>query len=257
MKVTACEMSDDRGLFTEEWERLKGHVKRESSDVVLLPEMPFHHWFCAEPKYDAGKWSRAVEDHREWVGRLEELGAGTVLATRPIDKDGKRLNQGFVWTKSGGVRGIQNKNYLPNEGGYYEASWYHRGDRTFSSFEVGDLKGGFLICSDLWSMANARGFGRKGAHVIFSPRATGRGSLAKWLAGGTVAAVVSGAYSISSNRRGKRGAAEFGGMGWIIDPDGRLLAKTSEGKPFVTVDVDLKEAESAKNTYPRDSLKPD
>lgn len=257
MKVTACEMSDDREGFEEEWEKLKGHVRKESSEVVLLPEMPFHQWFCAEPKFDSAEWRSAVEDHDQWMDRLAELGATTVLGTRPVEKGGVRHNEGFVWTKGGGAKGVQLKNYLPNEPGFYEASWYRRGDRKFRAFEGGRWKGGFMICSDLWSMATAREYGRNGVQVIFSPRATGRGSLAKWLAGGTVAAVVSGAYSISSNRRGKRGDAEFGGMGWVVDPDGRLLAKTSEGRPSVTVDLDMRKADESKDTYPRSSLKPD
>jgi N-carbamoylputrescine amidase len=68
-----------------------------------------------------------------------------------------------------------------------------------------------------------------------------------WLAGGRTAAVVAGAYAVSSNHGDER----FGGQGWIVDPDGRVLAITSAEEPFVTVDVDLDGAEAAKRTYPR------
>jgi N-carbamoylputrescine amidase len=44
----------------------------------------------------------------------------------------------------------------------------------------------------------------------------------------------------------------FGGTGWIIDPEnGTLLATTTGSEPFVTMDIDPGWAEAAKATYPR------
>lgn len=43
----------------------------------------------------------------------------------------------------------------------------------------------------------------------------------------------------------------FGGRGWIINPDGKVLATTDEKSSFVTIEIDLKEAETAKTEYPR------
>jgi N-carbamoylputrescine amidase len=257
VKVTFCEMSDDRDRFADEWERLRRHVSREASDLVLLPEMPFYFWFCAEPKFDKKVWKEAVTEHAVWMERLGELGSPVVLGTRPVDMGKRRVNEGFVWTEKDGAMGVQLKNYLPDEPGFYEATWYRRGDRTFSPFVASGLKGGFLICSDLWSMASARAFGRAGVHLLAVPRTTGMASVEKWLVGGRAAAVVSGAYCVSSNRAGKRGEAEFGGTGWAVDPDGQVIGLTSGTKPFVTVEVDIGNAEKAKKTYPRSALEPD
>ena len=41
MKVTVCELPDDRAEFASEWERLARHVRKESANMVLLPETPF------------------------------------------------------------------------------------------------------------------------------------------------------------------------------------------------------------------------
>jgi hypothetical protein len=51
-----------------------------------------------------------------------------------------------------------------------------------------------------------------------TPRATEKASVQKWLPAGRVAAIVSGACSLSSNRSGGTGAVTFGGCGWVIDP---------------------------------------
>ena len=85
--------------------------------------------------------------------------------------------------------------------------------------------------------------------VILSPRATESRTTAKWLAAGVVAAVRSGAFCLSSNRVDPNGLC--GGVGWIIDPDGEVLATTSADAPFVTMDIDPAVATSARASYPR------
>ena len=257
MKVTVCELADDPETFEREWSGLSKHVKKKSSDLVLLPEMPFFYWFAAAPKFDPRVWREAVSAHKRWMGRLSELGAHAVLGSSPVERGGRRVNEGFVWTSKGGAEGVHLKNYLPDEEGYYEASWYERGGRPFVPFEAAGWKTGLMICTDLWSMANARSYGRKGVSLIAVPRVTGNASVEKWVAGGKVAAVLAGAYCISSNRTGRRGEAHFGGHGWVIDPDGEVLGLTSGTRPYVTVDLDIEKARKAKDTYPRDALRPD
>ncbi len=256
MKVTVCAMPDDRDEFAGEWEKLAAHVRRESSEVVLLPEMTFSRWFAAFPKYKPEVWKKAVADHEAWIRRLSELEAPVVLGSRPIIKDGKRLNQGFVWTRKG-IRGVHEKYYLPNEPGYYEARWYDRGDGGFDPFQAAGWKAGFMICSDLWSMASARSYGKNGVGLLAVPRATGEHSVDKWIAGGKTAAIVSGAYCASSNRTGELGEAHFGGRGWLFGPDGEVLGLTTDARRFVTVDIDRSKAAKAKKSYPRYSLEPD
>jgi N-carbamoylputrescine amidase len=74
----------------------------------------------------------------------------------------------------------------------------------------------------------------------------------KWLVGGRAAAIVAGAYSLSSNRTSPEGSSPvFGGQGWVVSPEGEVLGLTLRQRPFVTVEIDLLEAERAKGTYPR------
>jgi N-carbamoylputrescine amidase len=42
-----------------------------------------------------------------------------------------------------------------------------------------------------------------------------------------------------------------GGMGWIISPDGQILATTSCDAPFATIDIDLGASTAARASYPR------
>ena len=253
MRLTVCEMPNETADFAHAWEALAEHVGDRKSDLVLLPEMPFYRWLSQTDDIDPVEWTKSVRVHDEWITRLDELAPATVISTRPVVEDGKHRNVGFVWESGTGAVDIHAKHYLPDEPGFWEASWYERGDGSFSIAETRHAKVGFLICTELWFTQHAREYGKHGTHIIVCPRATPTSTAPKWIAGGQAAAVISGAFCLSSNLSGTtQGGGDFAGVGWITEPEeGKVLGTTSANQPFLTADVDLGEADRAKTTYPR------
>lgn len=253
MKVTVCKLPGREPALEEAWEGLVEHVGVHRPDLVLLPEMPFHRWLPADPEPDADAWRAAAESHRRWIGRLGELDGAAVAASRPVARGGERRNEGFVWTPADGARSVHDKRFLPDEEGFREASWYGPGPDRFDTVDVSGVRAGFLICTELWFADRARDYARAGSHLLLTPRATPAYSRDKWLAAGRTAAVVAGAFGLSSNRAGPgpAGGFDWAGRGWVVDPDGEVLGATSTGEPFLTVEIDPAEAEAAKSTYPR------
>lgn len=253
MKVTVCQFQNDEAGIAAAWSGLISHVQAQQSELVLLPEMPFHPWLAASPQVNPDAWHTAVQAHNHYQDRFHEAGQTILLGSRPvIYGGGQRLNEAFVWHDSEGYRTAHIKHYLPNEAGYWEAEWYERGNGRFLPCRCGELLIGFMICTDMWFMAHAREYGEAGIHLLAIPRATPHETVPKWIAGGQTAAVISGAYCLSSNLYAAEiGKVNLGGCGWIIDPDGRVLATTSPENPFVTLEIDLDAAEAAKQTYPR------
>jgi N-carbamoylputrescine amidase len=249
MKVTVCQLNDSSMEFEKDWEGLVNHVQKEASELVLLPEMPFTPWFGTSPHFDPAVWQAVVNKHETWMHRLKDLDPAVVLTSRPVNKGDKRLNEGFIWDSKNGYQPGHQKYYLPDEDGFWEASWYDRGDGEFSSRLSFGLRLGFLICTELWFMHCARAYGKQGAHLIVTPRASGKKTVEKWLTAGRTAAIISGAFSLSSNHYSA--SENFGGQGWIINPEGEVLGITTPADPFLTVDINLSEAEQAKETYPR------
>ncbi len=251
MRVTVCQMRDDRDDFESDWMDLCAHIRSEGSDLVLLPEMPFARWFAVVRAFDASAWREALDAHRRWEQRISELTVPCVISTRPAERGATRLNEAFLVTHDSS-RGIHDKRYLPDEEGYWEASWYEAGDGAFDPVEIGRATIGVQICTELWMLDVSREYGRRGVGIIVVPRATPATSRERWLVGGRAGAIVSGAFCLSSNRTGVSSTGdEFAGLGWIIDPDGEVLAVTSDREPFVTRDIDLEHATAAKATYPR------
>jgi N-carbamoylputrescine amidase len=257
MKVTVCQLNDDPNLFEQDWQALAQHVSEQASQLVLLPEMPFSAWFARQPGFDPAVWGNAIAVHDTWMARLAELAPALVLGSRPVERQGRRLNEGFSWQAEAGYQAVHHKYYLPDEDRFWEASWYQRGEDDFIPLDVAmpdesKLSVGMLICTELWFMQRARVYGQQGIHILANPRATEGSTVEKWLVGGRAAAVISGAYCLSSNRVDPHGdPLEMGGLGWVVAPDGQVLGRTSSAQPFVTVEIDLAQANAAKSTYPR------
>ena len=253
MKVTVCELPEGWAQSEARWTETVSAIQRQHSDLVLLPEMPFYRWLAGSPQADPARWQSAVAAHDQRMARLHELSTPIVIGSRPVIDHNRRHNQGFVWEATSGYQPAHTKYYLPDEAGFWEASWYRRGDGRFDVVEVNGVKIGFLICTELWFTAHARAYAAQGIHILVCPRATPHTSVDTWVTGGRTAAVVSGAFCLSSNFNGPHvDDMAFGGTGWIIEPEaGHVLGLTSAKHPFLTIDIDLSLAENAKQTYPR------
>lgn len=258
MIVTVCQLRVEQAEGpVENWSALVTHVRANHSDLVLLPEMPFYPWPFAAHRFDEVTWRAMEEAHESWIARLGELAPAVVAGSRPVTRDGRRYNEGFLWSAAGGYTPVHHKVYLPDEPGFWEASWYERGEDRFEPAPLGqdgegDALAGFLICTEMWFMEKARAYGEAGAALLLTPRATELRTVDKWLAGGRVAAVLAGAYGLSSNHyRDGSDPARLGGQGWVVDPDGEVLGLTTPTRPFVSLEIDLARVAAARSTYPR------
>jgi N-carbamoylputrescine amidase len=246
MRVTVCQLVTGVNALEDDWAGLAAHTRAEGSDLVVLPELGFAPWFAAEKPFQQSQWDAAVAAHERWLLRLGELHAA-VVGTRPVDRSEGRRNEAYAAGVGQPVRPLHDKSYLPDEPGFWEASWYGRGDGGHAPVSATGARVGVLVCTEMWFLEHARALGRSGAHVIATPRCTPVETTDKWIAGGRACAVVSGAWSLSSNSA----EPQHGGVGWVIDPEGEVVATTSVDRPWVTVEVDLARADAAKAGYPR------
>ena len=249
MKITVCELPHQPEPLASSWATLCRHTARHHPELVLLPEFAFVEPFWEAKRFSLARWQAGVAACHQWLTRLPELAATQVVGTRPVTVGGKHFNEGYLWSARRGLVPLRRKYFLPDEPGGWEASWFARGDRRFPKFTTGKMSFGLNICSELWALETYGAYAAMKVDAILSPRATARATTNKWLAAGVVAAVRSGAYSLSSNRVHADGSC--GGVGWIISPDGKVLAQTSRGTPFVTLDIDLGATKAARRTYPR------
>ena len=248
MRVTVCELPHEPEALAGAWAALCEHSRRRSSELVLLPELATVEPLWQDEIFDPVRWDAARALSEAWSRRLSELGAAYVVGTRPVTIGGRPYNQGFLWSASGDLLPLRRKFFLPDEPGYREARWFDRGDSDFAVYHADGLSFGLNICTELWAVESYAMYAARGVPVILSPRASAAATTEKWLSVGVVAAALSGAFSLSSNRVDPTGAA--GGVGWIIDPQGRILERTSGDAPFATADIDLSKSAAARDAHP-------
>jgi len=256
MKVTVCQIDPRAGKVESFFEGLAEHIKVEETDFLLLPEMCFSDWLASTPPEDDSdkRWAKAMADHELHIAKLARLGATSILGTRPIlTAENSRRNEAYLWTTdTPRPAGFHQKYYLPDEDGYYEHSWYDRGPKRFDTARALGMRLGVQICTELWFFEWARHYAASRVDLLCVPRATPHGNIEKWIAGGQAAAVCSGAYCLSSNLWAEpESGVNLGGGGWIIDPEGSVLARTNEANPFASTEINLDFARASKTTYPR------
>ena len=250
MKLTVCEFPDEVSRKEAAWTDLVRFLRAKPTDVLVLPEMPFCEWkVFTSQTVDSDIWRRAVDGHEEMLPRFSELETNIVLCSRPVEEAGKRLNQAFCWTKENGYQAVRSKYYLPEEPDGREATWFARGDRHFTPLTIGELTVGVQLCTELLFTEASQEIGRAGAHLIAAPRATG--GHRRWPIAASLAAIMSGCFVASANRRSADNKA-FAGRSSVVSPEGEVLCETDLASLYVTVEIDLKDAMRAKRTFPRE-----
>jgi N-carbamoylputrescine amidase len=248
MRITVCELPHEEDALATAWAGLCDHTVRHRSELVLLPEFAFVEAVWENDQFDAVRWDAIVARSETWMGRFSELKTPYVVGSRPATVRGRPLNQGYLWSSAAGVRPLRSKHYMPEAPGEWEARWFDRGEPVFPAYTEGSFRFGLNICTELWSLDTCAGYARDKVEIIFSPRASAAATTVKWLSAGVVAAALSGAFSVSSNRVDPAGAC--GGVGWITSPEGKILASTTVKAPFATVDIDLAVSARARVAHP-------
>jgi predicted amidohydrolase len=249
MKIMICEFPDEAARKANAWGALAEHVALEKPDVAVLPEMPFCEWIFIGEAVDPALWRKAMMDHDRMIEKFDDLACPMVMSSRPVERDGRRFNEAFVWSKAARYQAVRRKWYLPDLPVARETTWFEQGDRDFSPMACGSLRVGFQLCSEIMFPEHAREIGFADAHLIAHPRASGGGR--RWQAACEMSAVTSGCYVASANRR-SYDRDGFSGGSWLFSPDAAMLGETTAERPFVTVEIETAVAERAKTTYPRD-----
>lgn len=249
MRITVCELPHEPAALAAAWDGLCAHAAAYRSELVLLPEFAFVEPVWEMDRFEPARWAAIEAAAARWLERLSDLGGARVVGAGPATEAGRPFNQGFLWSADAGLTPLRRKRHLPDEPGGWEARWFDPGDTAFPTYHAGRLSFGLNICTELWALETYAWYADAGVEAILSPRATAAATGAKWLSVGVVAAVRSGAFSVSSNRVDWSG--RYGGGGWIIGPDGHILARTTVRTPWATVEIDPAQSIAARGGYPR------
>ncbi len=231
------------------WDGIAERIQELAPDLLVTNEMPFGHWLAASSTYDPARAAESVQAHEAGLAALGALNLPAVVSSRPVFAGDRLANEAFA-LQDGRYTALHHKQYFPEEPGFYEATWFRSAMDGFDVVDVGGIRVGVLLCTELMFNERARRYGREGAELIVAPRASGP-SRRRWLTAGAMAAIVSGCYVVSSNRAGRTAQGQvFGGVAFAFQPDGEALAQSSDTESIVAVDVDPARSRAQQALYP-------
>lgn len=243
------EMPDGLEPSGPEWGRFIQAVTVARPDILVMNEMPFGRWLAQKADFSIEDAKQSVEIHAAGTAALADLGIPAVITSRPALRSDRLVNEAIV-IEHGQVRSLHTKSYFPDEPGWFENSWFLRGDASFDIHDICGVNVGVLLCTELMFNEHARRYGRAGADLIVVPRATGK-NYENWITAGKMAAIVSGSYVVSSNRTGLMGdGPHFGGFGFAIGPEGDLIGKTSSDSTLTLIEIDVQLSARQRQEYP-------
>lgn len=225
-------------------------VAGRGADLALLPELPLNRWRPSTKD--------AVDEDAEGDdgGRAQAMaeaarGAAIGLVGGIIHRDpasGRRTSRALIFSATGEIVARYEKLHLPEEPGFWETSHYQPGTQAPQRIDAFGLPIGVQICSDTNRPEGSHLLGADGAAAILIPRATEERTYQRWKIVFRANALTSCAYVLSVNRPWPEDGVLIGGPSVAIDPNGNVLAETTDTVALVTLDESV--VRKARKDYP-------
>ena len=168
---------------------------------------------------------------------------GTVAVLNLFERDGERTyDSSPVIDADGTILGVTRMVHIMEGPGFHERGYYTPGDRGTFVHRTAAGRIGVAICYDRHFPEFMRGLRLAGAELVVVPQA---GAVGEWTEGIfeaelQVAAFQNGYHAALVNRVGREGGLEFAGESFVVDPDGRVVARAPRGRDHILyADCDL------------------
>ncbi len=232
----------------------------EGAQIILLPELFEHPYFCQERRYESYSLALPVEENkavRHFKDVAREL--GIVLPVSFYERDVNVLyNSIAVIDADGSVLGVYRKTHIPDDHYYQEKFYFTPGGTGFKVWDTKFGRIGVGICWDQWFPEAARCMALMGAELLLYPTAIGSepvlecDSMGHWqrcMQGHAAANLIPvcaanrvGTESVTPDEEnaGQKSSLTFYGGSFITDETGAIAGCAPRDKDYViTREFDL------------------
>ena len=220
-------------------------AKRAGADLVAFPEVVLDRFFPVR-RDDPAALALAEPIPGPVTERIanlaRELSLVTVFNLYELGAEGRRFDSSPVFDADGRLLGVTRMLHITDYEGFHEQSYYHPGDQGMPVYDTRVGRIGVAICYDRHFPEVMRTLGVQGAELVVIPQA---GTLGEWPEGMyeaevRTAAFQNGYFTALCNRVGEEGSLTFAGESFVVDPEGRILARGRKlAEDLVVCDVDL------------------
>ena len=233
------------------------------AELVAFAEVVLDRFFpqqtCKDLPFDAADLAEPVPGPMtdRIAAKAKEHGMVVVFNLYEVDDQGRFFDSSPVIDADGTVLGVTRMVHITDYEGFHEQDYYHPGDTGAPVYETRAGKVGVAICYDRHYPEYMRALALGGADLVVIPQA---GCLGEWPEGlfeaeVRTAAFQNGYFAALCNRVGVEEKLTFAGESFVVDPDGRVVARGKRlEEDLVVADLDLTlcEQSSARRLFLRD-----
>ncbi len=176
------------------------------------------------------------------AARARELSLVTVFNMYELGDDGRAYDSSPVFDADGRLLGVTRMVHITDYTCFHEQAYYAPGNRGAPVYDTRAGRLGVAICYDRHYPEYMRALGVAGAELVVIPQA---GTVGEWPEGlyeaeVRTAAFQNGYYAALCNRVGREDDLTFAGESFVVDPEGRVIARgAGSEEDLVLVDLDF------------------
>lgn len=237
-----------------------GRAREAGAELVAFAELAVDRFFPQTPDSEIAR--RVAEPipgptAERIAARAAELGLVTIFNQYEDAGDGRYFDSSPVFDADGSLAGVTRMVHITEYACFHEQRYYDPGDRGAPIYQTAVGPVGVAICYDRHYPEYMRALGAGGARLVVIPQAGGVGEWPEGLfeAEVRVAAFQNGYFAALCNRVGKEERLEFAGESFVVDPEGRVVARGASGRDdLVIAELDLAACErsTARRLFWRD-----
>lgn len=216
-------------------ELIRETVKKEKSDVVVLPETWSTGYYPTEnlENFCEKDGDRIKAD---FSALAKELNVNIVGGSIANIRNGKIRNTAYIFNRNGDVVGDYDKTHLftPMD----EHKYFDFGDKL-TAFELDGHKCGIIICYDVRFCELVRTLALQGIEVLFMVSQWPDKRVNHLLTLTSARAIENQMFVACCNSCGKANSTVFGGHSQIVDPWGEVLARADANESVITAECDF------------------
>lgn len=248
MKVSCIQLDmkfcDVRGNYARVQELIYNTVKKENTDVVVLPETWSTGYY---PQNDLMSFCEAdgAEIKKTFSLIADNLNVNIVAGSIANIKNGRVYNTSYVFNRNGEIAGEYDKTHLftPMD----EHRFFEYGEKI-TTFSLDGHKCAVIICYDIRFPELVRSFALEGIEMLFVVSQWPEKRIEHLKTLSRARAIENQIFVAVCNSCGCADKVRFGGHSMIIDPWGNVLASAGEAEKIITADCDFGKIEEIRNS---------
>ncbi|HEY2824056.1 MAG TPA: nitrilase-related carbon-nitrogen hydrolase [Gemmatimonadales bacterium] len=220
-------------------------ASKDGAELIVFPELALDQFFPQHERFaNAEKIAEPVPGPTcdAIAKEAKALGLVTVFNLYEAGGHGEFYDASPVFDADGSLLGVTRMVHITDYACFHEKAYYTPGNRGAPVYATRAGKIGVAICYDRHYPEYMRALGVGGAELVVIPQAGADGEWPEGVYEGEVrtAAFQNGYFAALCNRVGKEGQLTFSGESFVVDPEGRVIAKGSRlADDLLIADIDL------------------